>query len=299
MSNQHVQLATKAFENTFEAIVVTNGDNIIESVNPAFTRITGYESREVVGKTPAILASGRHEPEFYQAMYETLVRTGCWQGEICNRRRSGEIYVEWLTISAVTDRAGKITNYVGVFSDFTSRKAEEDQIRFLAHHDALTKLPNRSLLRERMLRAILHAHRNDKKLALFFLDLDDFKQVNDKLGHAAGDHMLKVVAQRLSDCARAEDTVARLAGDEFILLLEEISSAADVSAIAAKVIAALAQPVLFEGQEMRVSASIGISLYPDHGTEPDVLIERADEAMYQAKEEGGSNTFNFFAPAEG
>ncbi|MCK9386892.1 MAG: diguanylate cyclase [Sulfuritalea sp.] len=295
ISHRHLRLAAKAFDSTFEGIVVTNADNIIESVNPAFTRITGYSAQEVIGKTPAILASGRHDGAFYREMHETLANTGFWQGEICNRRRNGEIYVEWLTINAVADHSGKITNYVAVFSDFTSRKAVEDQIRFLAQHDALTRLPNRTLLRERLLRAILHARRNNRKLAVFFLDLDDFKQVNDSFGHPAGDHLLKVVAQRLADCVRAEDTVARLGGDEFVVVLEEIASAEGVPAIVSKLIDTLSQPMVFEGHEMRVSASIGISLYPDDGEEPDILVRNADKAMYQAKEKGGSNAFHFFA----
>jgi len=297
-SHRHLQLAAKAFESTFDGILVTNADNIIESVNPAFTRITGYSAQEVIGKTPGILASGRHDGAFYREMRETLANTGLWQGEICNRRKTGEIYVEWLTINAVTDRSGTITNYVAVFSDFTSRKAAEDQIRFLAQHDALTRLPNRTLLRERLQRAILHAHRNDKRLAVFFLDLDDFKKVNDTLGHSAGDHLLKVVAQRLTDCVRAEDTVARLGGDEFVVVLEEIASVEGVPAVIHKLIDTLSQPMVFEGHEMRVSTSIGISLYPDHGEEPDRLVKNADVAMYRAKKMSGSNTFHFFAPED-
>jgi diguanylate cyclase (GGDEF)-like protein/PAS domain S-box-containing protein len=294
-SIQHLRLAAKAFESTFEGIVLTNADYVIESINPAFTQITGYSAQEVIGKTPAILASGRHDGSFYKEMYETLASTGSWQGEICNRRKSGEIYVEWLTINAVKDSAGHLTNYVAVFSDFTSRKAAEEQMRFLAQHDALTRLPNRALLKDRLVRAIPHAHRYGKKLAVFFLDLDDFKQVNDTLGHAAGDHMLKVLAQRLTDCVRAEDTVARIGGDEFILVLEDIAGEEAVPAIARKVLDTLSQPMLFEGQEMRIATSVGISLYPDDGDDPDLLIRNADIAMYQAKENAGSNAFAFFA----
>jgi len=298
VSTQHLRLAAKVFEGTFEGILVTNADCIIESVNPAFAQITGYQAQEVIGKTPAILSSGRHDDSFYKEMYAMLARTGSWQGEIWNRRKSGEIYVEWLTINAVKESAGKLTNYVAVFTDFTARKAAEEQVRSLAQYDALTKLPNRALLRERLVRAILHARRNDKKLAVFFLDLDEFKNVNDTLGHAAGDHMLKVVAQRLTDCVRDEDTVARLGGDEFILVLEEIASADAVPAVVRKIIDTLSQPMVFEGREMKIAASIGISLYPDDGDEPDMLIKNADIAMYQAKEKGGSNAFHFFAQPE-
>lgn len=294
-TNRSLQLAAKAFENTFEGIVVTNADRLIESVNPAFTQITGYTPQEVIGKPPSILSSGKHDGAFYREMYETLALTGSWQGEICNRRRNGEMYVEWLTISVVKDGSGKITNYVAVFSDFTSRKAAEDQMRFFAQHDALTLLPNRMLLTERLTRAIPHAQRNGKKLAVLFLDLDDFKIINDTLGHAAGDHLLMVLAQRLRECVRAEDTVARLGGDEFLVVLEELANVDDVSPIAAKMVEALSQPVAFEGSEMKVSTSIGISIYPGDGSDPEALIKCADLAMYRAKEQGGHNAFRFFA----
>lgn len=293
-SSRHLRLAAKAFESTFEGIVVTDARNVIESVNPAFTQITGYAAQEVIGRTPAVLSSGRHDATFYREMYATLEANGFWQGEICNRRKNGEIYVEWLNINAVRDADGAITNYVAVFSDFTSRKAAEEQIRFLAQHDALTRLPNRTLLRERLVRAIPHAQRNGKKLAVVFLDLDDFKKINDSFGHAAGDHMLKTVATRLTGCLRAEDTVARLAGDEFILVLEEIDNGDAVAAVVRKVIAALREPMSFEGREMRVSTSIGISLYPQDGATPDDLIRTADLAMYASKDRG-RDTFNFFS----
>jgi diguanylate cyclase (GGDEF)-like protein/PAS domain S-box-containing protein len=297
-STRHLRLAATAFESTLDGIIVTNADHIIEVVNPAFTQITGYQAQEAIGKTPSILSSGRHAASFYTEMHETLARAGLWQGEICNRRKNGEIYVEWLTINAVKDSGGQVTNYVAVFSDFTSRKAAEEQMRFLAQHDALTRLPNRALLKDRLVRAIAHARRNGKKLAVFFLDLDDFKKVNDTLGHAAGDHMLKVLAQRLTGCVRAEDTVARIGGDEFILVLEDIASEEAVPAVARKVLDALSQPMVFEGQEMRIATSIGISLYPEDGDDPELLIRNADLAMYQAKENGGSNAFHFFAHPE-
>lgn len=297
-SNQHLRLAAKAFESTFEGIVVTNARSVIESVNPAFTQITGYAASEAIGQTPALLSSGRHDAAFYRDLYAALEANGYWQGEICNRRKNGELYVEWLNINAVRDADGRITNYVAVFSDFTSRKAAEDQIRFLAQHDALTRLPNRTLLHERLLRAIPHAQRNGKQLAVVFLDLDDFKKVNDGFGHAAGDFMLKTVARRLTETLRAEDTVARLAGDEFILVLEEVSSREDVANVARKVCDVLRQPMSFEGQEMRVSSSGGISLYPDDGTTPEELIGKADLAMYASKD-SGRDTFNFFAAVAG
>lgn len=293
-SNHHLRLAAKAFESTFEGILVTDADYVIESVNPAFTRITGYTSADVIGRTPSLLASGRHDAEFYRQMYRALDTAGYWQGEICNRRKNGEVYVEWLTINAVRDGDDRITNYVAVFTDFTTRKAAEEQMRFLAQHDALTGLSNRSLLRDRLVRAIPHAHRNGRKLAVIFLDLNDFKIINDTLGHEAGDHTLKAVAQRLIGCVRAEDTVARLGGDEFILLLEELGSAADAVPVVDKIVEAIGQPIGFDGRELRVSTSVGISIYPDHGTEPDELVRHADAAMYQAKADG-SSAYRYFS----
>ncbi|MDD5248427.1 MAG: diguanylate cyclase [Rhodocyclaceae bacterium] len=293
-STRNLRLAAKAFESTFEGILVTNAERVIESVNPAFTQITGYLPEEVIGKTPGVLASGRHDRAFYAAMDEALAATGHWQGEICNRRKDGEVYVEWLTINAVRDTAGETTNYVAVFTDFTTRKAAEDHMRFLAQHDALTGLPNRNLLRERLLRAIPHAQRNGKKLAVIFLDLDGFKAVNDNFGHGAGDQMLRIVAQRLTDGVRGEDTVARLGGDEFILVLEELGGVDGIPGIVAKIVDAVAQPISFEGRKMNVATSVGISIYPDDGADPDELIKHADAAMYVAKEKG-SNAFHFFA----
>lgn len=285
-SHQTLRLAAKAFESTFEGILVTNADRVIESVNPAFTQITGYQAQEVIGKTPAMLASGRHDAAFYNEMYQALQETGHWQGEICNRRKNGEAYVEWLTINAVKDPAGKVTNYVAVFTDFTTRKQAEDEIRFLAEHDPLTRLPNRTLLRERLSRAMAHADRNGKKVAVIFLDLDDFKGVNDNFGHGAGDEMLRVVAERMVEAVRREDTVARLAGDEFVLVLEDLSGVEGIAAIVNKIVDAVARPVVHEGREIKVATSVGVSLYPDHGNDVDILVKHADEAMYAAKEKG-------------
>jgi diguanylate cyclase (GGDEF)-like protein/PAS domain S-box-containing protein len=293
ISNRHLRLAATAFESTFEAIMVTNSDNVIESVNPAFTMMTGFSAHEVIGKNPSILASGQHDRRFYQAMHDRLAATGHWQGEVWNKRRNGEIFVEWLTINVVTNVAGTICNYVAVFSDITNRKAAEERMRFLAQHDALTGLPNRALLTDRLMRAIAHAERHGKKFAVIFLDLDDFKKVNDSLGHHAGDQMLQIVAQRLTGCVRAEDTVARLGGDEFIVLMEEIGSEENVPVVAGKIVACLAQPMTVEGREMQISTSVGISLYPDHGAQPHQLIKNADTAMYRAKAEG-RNKFHFF-----
>jgi len=296
ISQQHLRLATKVFESTFEGIMVTSADNVIESVNPAFTRITGFNAHEVIGKTPALLSSGRHDGDFYRKMRQSLDETGHWQGEIWNRRKNGEVYPEWLTINTVKNADGLVTNYIAIFSDISKRKAAEEQMRFLAHHDALTSLPNRILFVERLSHAIAHAQRNQKLVAVMFLDLDDFKQVNDTLGHHVGDQLLQVIAQRLTDCVRAEDTVARLGGDEFTVILEELADAAAVAPIASKIIDTLSQPMILEGQEIVITTSLGISLYPEAGDQPDLLIKHADIAMYQAKE-GGRNNFQFYTAA--
>ena len=292
VSNKQLRLAARAFESTFEGILVTNAEQVIESVNPAFTMITGYRAHEVIGRKPSMLSSGQHDRAFYDAMFQALSSEGHWQGEVWNRRRDGEIYVEWLTINAVKDEKGVLSNYVAVFSDITRRKAAEERLSFLAQHDALTSLPNRVLLDDRLSRAIAHARRNAKKLAVIFLDLDDFKQINDTIGHHAGDRVLQLVAQRLTSCVRKEDTVARLGGDEFVVVLEEIESDSDLPEIIHKFLAALTPPYLIDGHTLQVHCSIGVSLFPEAGSDPETLIQSADAAMYQAKEQGESS-FHF------
>ena len=294
ISNRHLRLAAKVFESTFEGIFVTNADLLIESVNPAFTMITGYAAHEVVGKKPSVMSSGKHDDAFYESIHKSLALNGHWQGEIWNRRNNGGIYVVRITINAVKDDAGKATHYVAVFSDITHRKADEERLSFLAQHDALTSLPNRVLMEDRLHRAISHAQRNDKKLAVIFLDLVDFKKVNDSLGHHIGDQLLQIVAQRLSACVRSEDTVARLGGDEFVLLLEEISTGNNIPQIVTKILETVSRPVPLEDRQVSVSSSIGISLYPDDGQDANELIRKADAAMYKAKMQG-RNTYCFHA----
>lgn len=293
ISDRHLRLAAAAFASTFEAIMITDANNVIESVNPAFTMMTGFNAHEVLGKPPSILASDRHGSQIYDAMREQLAANGHWQGEVWNKRPNGEIYVAWLNINVVTDSAANIGNYVAVFSDITNRKAAEERMRFLAHHDALTGLPNRTLLTDRLLRGIALAKRNNNKLAVIFLDLNDFKKINDTLGHHAGDQLLQIVAQRLSNCVRESDTVGRLGGDEFVVLVGAIDKHVDVLVVAEKIVASLAQPMTIEGRIVQVSTSIGISLYPDHGDHPELLLKNSDEAMYQAKADGPNN-FHFF-----
>lgn len=287
-TDRMLRSAAKVFESTFEGIMVTNAARIIESVNPAFTRITGYEAAEVIGRTPSVLASGRHDEPFYQAMNASLAETGHWHGEICNRHKSGRIFVEWASINAITDDTGQVTNYVAVFSDFTARKAVEEQMRFMALHDGLTGLPNRSLLMQRLSYAMPHARRNRKKLAVLFLDLDNFKDTNDRHGHEAGDQMLRAIADRLQAAARSADTIARLGGDEFVVLIEDLATIEPVMPIAEKLKASIGEPIPFDGRDLRTTGSIGIAIFPDHAIEPQELLRRADQAMYAAKGEGGN-----------
>ena len=293
ISDQNLRLAEKVFENSFEGIVFTNAANVIESVNPAFTQITGYHSHEVIGRTPKVLSSGKHDALFYGEMWRALKTFGRWQGEIWNRRKNGEIYPEWLSINAVRSGEGKVTNYIAIFSDITERKAAEKRVWHLAHHDALTGLPNRMLFVERLEHAISRLRRSRGVAAVLFLDLDRFKVVNDTLGHSVGDHLLRTAAQRLVACVRAEDTVARLGGDEFTVVLEDVANLEGLPRVARNIIDQLSLPMDLDGHEVRVTASVGISVYPADGESAEILLKHADAAMYLAKSEGRNN-FQFF-----
>ncbi|MCU7919469.1 MAG: EAL domain-containing protein [Candidatus Thiodiazotropha sp. (ex Epidulcina cf. delphinae)] len=295
-AQEKVRLAERAFQNTAEGIIVTDAKANIVSVNPAFETITGYIANDVIGINPRILKSGHHDAAFYKEIWTTLQKTGHWRGEIWNRRRNGEVFPEWLTISTVKDTQQRITHYVGVFSDITQIKEAQDQINFLAHHDALTRLPNRALLRERLNHALMHAQREDSSLALLFLDLDRFKTVNDSLGHPIGDQVLQKMSRRISSVIRASDTLARLGGDEFILLLEEKTNAQHAAVVARKLIGLFSDPMTITRHELVVTASIGISIFPNDGDDPDILIRHADRAMYEAKQQG-RNTYRFFTQA--
>jgi diguanylate cyclase (GGDEF)-like protein/PAS domain S-box-containing protein len=281
------------FEHSAEAILITDPDSRILAVNSAFTQITGYTEAEALGQTPRILKSGRHDPAFYQQLWTSLKTQGTWSGEIWDRRKSGEIYPKWLTISAVHDEAGAILQYVALFMDISAIKRSEEQLQFLAHHDALTSLPNRLLFGARLEHAIARAERGNKQLAVLFVDLDRFKDINDNQGHAVGDDLLKEVAQRLQGAVRKEDTVARLGGDEFIVIVEELAQGEDAGAVAEKIRTLLGAPYHIADQELFVSASIGISLYPADGQDPGSLVKNADVAMYRAKEDG-RNTIHYY-----
>ena len=292
---QELRIAAAAFESQ-EGIFVTNTENVIIKVNQAFTHITGYSAKEAVGKKPELLLrSGRQNKAFYKALWECIHHIGAWQGEIWNRRKNGEVYPEWLTITVVKGIDGEATHYVATLTDITERKAAEEKIKQLAFYDPLTQLPNRRLLLERLKHSIGMERRDGKQMALLMLDLDRFKAVNDNLGHLAGDELLQQVATRITARLREVDLVARLGGDEFVLLLEDITHLEDAARVAENIIADLSKPFqLSQSDDVRIGVSIGISLYPQHGNSPEILMDNADSAMYQAKD-WGRGCFAYFS----
>ena len=287
-----MRLTAKVFANSAEGILVTDTQARIVSVNKAFTEITGYTTEEVMGQNPKLLRSGQHIPEFYKVMWTALFETGEWQGEIWNRHKNGTAYPLWLAISAIKDEQGKTTNYMGIFIDITSNKQAEEHLRYQATHDPLTNLPNRNLFQDRLEQVIAQAARSKKQVAVMMLDLDYFKPVNDTLGHATGDLLLKETAKRLISCLRDCDTAARLGGDEFTVLLTELSDPQDTIVIAQRILDKISQPFIFGKQKCVVTASIGISFYPAHGDNHEILLKNADKAMYRAKKQ--RNCYRFF-----
>lgn len=292
-ANERLELFGKMFHNSGEAILITDAERRIVAVNPAFVEITGYTAEEVAGQNPSILSSGKQSTEFYQAMWDSLNTAGQWRGEIWNRRKSGEVYPQWLSIGVVKNHHGSVINYVSSFSDITQRKEAEQKIEFLAHYDSLTHLPNRALFADRLHIALLTAARSGKRAALMFLDLDKFKQINDTLGHLAGDALLQSVAERLKVCVRESDTICRQGGDEFLILLTDVGTLGDVERVAQKIIDAMSQPHDVAGKQLVVTFSIGISLYPDNGVDSESMVKHADEAMYLAKQ-SGRNSYRFY-----
>ena len=292
-ATERLELFGKMFHGSSEAILITDAAKKIVAINPAFTEITGYRVDESIGKNPNILNSGRQTPDFYQKMWASINVAGQWQGEIWNRRKTGEIYPEWLSIGVVKNSKGEVINYISLFSDITERKAAEQQIEFLAHYDALTRLPNRALFADRLRSALLAAERNKNKVALLFLDLDKFKAINDTMGHLAGDLLLQSVATRLLTCVRESDTICRQGGDEFMILLSTIGNTTDVEHVAQKIIAVMKEPHHIEGRDLIVTFSVGISIFPDDAGSVDAMVKCADDAMYRAKE-CGRNNYQFF-----
>ena len=290
-----VHLMASVFSNSNEAIVITNAANDIVAVNASFTKLTGYSEEDVLGHNPRMLSAGTTSPAVYQSMWESLETKNGWQGEMIDRKKSGETYPKWLSVSVVRDNSGEIVNFIGSFVDITERKASEDRVRYLAHHDVLTGLPNRYSLRERLDHALGFSKRNNKQLALMLLDLDGFKAINDTAGHQAGDKLLIEVAVRLRTSVRESDIVARLGGDEFVVVLPEIDSPADAAGVAGKIVASVSAPYLIDNTEQRSSPSIGICIYPDDASESDHLLQNADVAMYHAKAAGRGN-YQFYTP---
>jgi diguanylate cyclase (GGDEF)-like protein/PAS domain S-box-containing protein len=279
----------KVYENSGEGILITDADGRIQSVNPAFTAITGYQQAEVIGKTPALLQSGRHDAAFYRQLWRRLLEEGKWAGELWNLRKNGEVYPQWLNITAIRDPQGKVQQYVGLFTDITEHKAAEDKLRHQAYHDPLTGLPNRLMYGEHLELALPQAQRREKMCGVMMLDLDHFKQVNDTFGHDVGDKLLTTVANRLRQAIRKEDLLARMGGDEFTFLLSLVDDGKDVARVAEKILAAFVPPIVIDDNQLFVTPSIGISLFPGDGRDVDTLLKNADAAMYRAKELGRNN----------
>jgi diguanylate cyclase (GGDEF)-like protein/PAS domain S-box-containing protein len=296
-SEEALRVAAAVFEAN-DAILITDAQANIIRVNRAFCEITGYAADEVMGKNPRIMSSGRHDKAFYAAMWRQLLETGSWAGEVWDRRKNGEIFPKWMTITAVKNELGETTQYAAIFSDITARKHEEEKIRSMAFYDALTQLPHRRLFLERLQTALAASERYKDFGAILFLDLDRFKQLNDTLGHDYGDLLLVELAARIKSCVREIDTVARLGGDEFVVLLESSSSeredaAHNAGVVAEKIREALSRPYQLKEHEHYSSPSIGISLYHVSEVSMDTLLKQADAAMYQCKEEGG-NSVRFY-----
>lgn len=287
--------AAVVFESSYEGIMVVNPDNIIVKVNAAFSRITGYSAEEAIGQPTSLLSSGQHDEAFYQAMWHSVHEHDFWRGEVWNKRKNGEVYAELLSISTVRNAQGELLHYVGLFSDITQLKAHEFELDRVAHYDPLTGVPNRRLLSDRLHQAIIRSVRHHKSCAICFLDLDNFKAINDRYGHEVGDQLLIGVTHHLQSVLRNEDTISRIGGDEFVILLADIHSAEECTLILDRLMAAIGESVSASGIQISISASIGVTLYPEDNEDPDTLLRHADQAMYQAKE-AGKNRYQLFDP---
>ncbi|MBI3605283.1 MAG: diguanylate cyclase [Nitrospirae bacterium] len=284
-AGQELRIRLNAIDAAGEMIVITDRNGVIEYVNSAFTRITGYTRAEIIGRKPSLLKSGTQDQVFYRSLWQTILMPGVWSGEIVNRRKDGTLYPEEQTITPVTDAKGRVIRFVAIKRDITGRKQMEETLRFQATHDSLTHLPNRTLLNDRLQRAILTGQRDKTPVAVLVMDLNRFKEINDTLGHHQGDFVLQEIGPRLQRCLRASDTIARFGGDEFVIFLPGID-AHGASIVAQKVLKTVAVPFIIEDRPIVVEASIGIALYPDHGVNDEILIQHADGAMYEAKVSG-------------
>ncbi|MGB1300310.1 MAG: EAL domain-containing protein [Pseudoalteromonas tetraodonis] len=294
-SQRNLFLANKIIDSSLDGIMITDSNGVIMQVNPAFTHLTGYKEYEVIGKRPNMLSSGRHDKNFYIKMWDSLAKTGVWQGEIHNRKKSGDIYIEWLSIIEIKEPSHSEVIYAAIFSDITERKSAEEKVVQLAYFDELTGLPNRRLFNDRLSMALASAHRDKQMLAVMFIDLDRFKEVNDSLGHNAGDMLLKLVSERIINSLNEGDTLARLGGDEFVVLCE-INNVEGAITLAESILNHLNTPFKLEGFEVGVTASIGAAVYPDDGLDSETLLKHADIAMYRSKDVG-RNSFQLFQPS--
>lgn len=292
---EYFQIAAKVLEVAAEAVMVTDQSGNIVVVNDAFEEITGYSKTEILGQNPSMLSTSDFAPEFYATMWRDILEKGRWQGETYSRRKNGQVYPQWLTITVIRDQDGEVVYYIRVFTDITERREREQKIEFLAHHDHLTGLLNRVLFADRVEHAIAHAHRGGRKFAIVFIDMDRFKHINDTLGHAVGDQLLVHVASRIKAMIREDDTACRYGGDEFVVLLEEINHREDIASIAERILQAASTPIEVEENRVSATLSIGIAVYPDDGEAVELLLQNADVAMYQAKQSGRA-ACKFFSP---
>ncbi|CCQ11445.1 diguanylate cyclase/phosphodiesterase (GGDEF & EAL domains) with PAS/PAC sensor(s) [Pseudoalteromonas luteoviolacea B = ATCC 29581] len=292
-SEKNLYLANRIINASLDGIMITRSNGEIIQINPAFSALTGYQDFEVIGKKPSLLSSGVHTQEYYDEMWQTLQKKGVWQGEICNRKKNGDIYVEWLTIIEINEPYSDEVLFAAIFSDITERKNAEEKIVRLAYFDELTGLPNRRLFNDRLSMALAAAHREQQKLAVMFIDLDRFKEVNDTLGHSAGDQLLVQVSERIKRILPEGDTLARLGGDEFVVLLTEVKSIEHVVNFANNVLGVLAAPFQISGMAVGATASLGAAMYPEDGLDSEMLLKHADVAMYRSKEVG-RNSFQLY-----
>jgi diguanylate cyclase (GGDEF)-like protein/PAS domain S-box-containing protein len=287
-------LAALVFSEVSDGVLVTDASARILDVNPAFCKITGYTREEVIGRNPRMMKSDRHDPAFYAAMWRSLHVEGRWQGEVWDRRKSGELYAKWLSITTVRNSLGAVTHYVGIFSDITHAKGGDDRVEQATHTDGLTGLPNRVLFRERLRRGMMGARLRSAMLAVLFLDIDDFQRINCGLGHCAGDELLHAVGERISAVLRETDTVARLSEDEFAIVLADVDDPTDVAIVARKLVGTFCEPFRVANQDVSVTASVGVALFPDDASDMESLLRDADVAMYHAKQ-AGRDTYRFFS----